>query len=229
MSNRGKGWNSLHEFGRYTVMGVILILGNGACVGVGGERIPVMHDSLSTPERQFSDGIVVERPAQDLRSNTSRVGRATITVFAITSGSVKTKDPVTDAVVEQIKDAFEAGGYHVTVADKDHARVANAPIVEVSIEDFYFRNYNWLWPIVPTWGGIELGLTVSQANGTVVYQRSFRGKGSSLCLSGHCAFKAATRQAMTELLNEIAVVSTTQEFRSALATPGGGASRGHSR
>ena len=56
------------------------------CVGIGGETIDLTHDELEAGSAR-SGHARLQTPATDLRG-TKRIGRATITVFAITSGSV---------------------------------------------------------------------------------------------------------------------------------------------
>ena len=87
----------------------------------------------------------------------------------------------------------------------------------VSIDEFHFKNYNWLWPYVPTWGLIGLTLSVRDANGDISFERSFTGKGRSHCLSGNCAFTGATKDAMTRLLDQIVEACSTPDFRDALS------------
>lgn len=192
------------------------LLTTTACVGIGGETISILHDSLPTPEQLASDEISLQTPAADQRADRGRIGRATITVFAITSGNIKTESPVTEAVIGPVEDALKTAGY--TVARVPAAEVAGSgtPSLEVSIKKFYFRNYNWVWPIVPTWGGVELGLQLKDARGQVVFDRSVRGSGTSVCLLGNCAFKAATRRAMNGVLADVIDATSGKEFQVAL-------------
>jgi hypothetical protein len=90
--------------------------------------------------------------------------------------------------------------------------------LKVNIKEFYFKNYNWLWPIVPTWGSIELGLTIENPDGKVLYEKSFHGGGTSYCLTGECAFGTATKEAMTEVLNKIVEECSGEEFHHAIKT-----------
>jgi hypothetical protein len=73
-------------------------------------------------------------------------------------------------------------------------------------------------PRVPTRGSIALELTMQNADGKVLYHRSFSGSGNSYCLTGDCAFGAATKEALTEVLNKIVAACSSEEFRHALKT-----------
>jgi hypothetical protein len=50
----------------------------------------------------------------------------------------------------------------------------------------------------------------------MVYFKLFRGSGNSFCLTGGCAFGAATKEALTEVLNQIVEACSSEEFRQAL-------------
>ena len=71
-------------------------------------------------------------------------------------------------------------------------------------------------PIVPTWGSVELQLVVDGPNGHRRFDKTFTGKGVSMCPLGKCAFKGATKKAMTSVLNAIVQAASTDEFKAAL-------------
>jgi hypothetical protein len=152
-------------------------------------------------------------------------------LFAITSGSITTTTPVAEQVVDQIRDALVSIGYQVDFtssrdeavdqmkdtlmslgyqvnstksnSSQNSARRKPSLKLKVAINDIYFRNYNWLFPLVPTWGDIKLTLVLEGARNNKLFEKSYEGGDHSLCLSGHCAFETATKGAMTELLNKI--------------------------
>ena len=185
------------------------------CVGIGGTQIQIAHDVLSTPKQSFSDSIVMQKSADDGRMG-GRIGHATITLFAIESGDVTSTYPLTEEVVTQVKQALESLGYQVTLVDSTHPVPNPSSILKVRINEFYFKNYNWIWPIVPTWGDIALDLTLHNPDGKMVYYKLFRGSGNSFCLTGGCAFGAATKEALTEVLNKIVEACSSEEFRQVL-------------
>jgi len=187
------------------------------CVGSGGTQVQIAHDALSTPKQSFSESIVMQKSADDGRVG-GRIGHATFTVFAIESGDVISTNPLTEEVVTQVKQALESLGYQVTLVDLTHPVPNPSSILKVRINEFYFKNYNWIWPIVPTWGSIALELTLQNPDGKVLYDKSFHGSGNSYCLTGECAFGAATKEALTEVLNKIVEACSSEEFRQALKT-----------
>lgn len=186
------------------------------CVGIGTTTIPLTHETLPTPEQRFSEHITMQKSADDLRARPGRIGHATVTLFAIESGTVKTTGSVPVEVVMQVKQALESLGYQVALVDSARPVAPTSPILKVTLKKFYFKNYNWLWPIVPTWGDIELGLTLEDSDGKTLFDKSFKGSGNSFCLTGGCAFESAAKEALTEVLSEIVKVCSTEEFRQAL-------------
>ena len=126
--------------------------------------------------------------------------------------------PLKEEVVAQVKQALESVGYQVTLVDSTHPVPNPSSILKLRINKYYFQNYNWLWPIVPTWGSIALELTIQNPNGKALYHRSFSGSGNSYCLTGECAFEAAMKEALTEVLNKIMEACSGDEFRHAVKT-----------
>lgn len=199
------------------VLGTLVWLSMG-CVGIGGEKIPVLHDELTSTTGGAGGPVFLALEADDVREQKGRIGRATFTVFAITTGSVTTEDPVVREVSEAIAAALTHAGYGVEILDRGHPGAPSGGLVVAEISEFWFKNYNWFWPIVPTWGDITLGLQISDAAGRRVYERRFEGGGTSFCLLGHCAFKAAVRRAMNDVLDQVVDAVSREDFQRALAT-----------
>jgi hypothetical protein len=198
------------------IIGGICLLGLIGCVGIGGETIKITHENFGAPTRQFTEQLQVSAPALDLRESKERIGRATFTAFAISTGSITTSSPVEDEIAREVKEAFEASGYKTALLTDGTLRVAANPLIKISINEFWFRNYNWLFPLVPTWGDLEITLAVENGAGKKLFERSLKGSGSSLCLQGNCAFEAAVGSAMTEVSNQIREMALSEEFRLAL-------------
>jgi len=191
------------------------------CVGIGGEQITLSHEALTAPTQKFTEKLTVEKPAADLREESDRIGRTTFTVFAISTGSVTTTSPVEEQIVEQIIDALSLLGYQVNknTGSLDSASTTVQPLtLKVALNEIWFKNYNWLFPIVPTWGDIKITLFLENSSGKKIFEKSYEGGGNSLCLSGHCAFNSATKEAMTELLNKINTDFSSQTIRDVIVS-----------
>lgn len=185
------------------------------CVGIGGERISLSHEPLATTSERYSEKLSIQKPADDLREEKDRIGRATITLFAITSGSITTTSPVEEQVVEKIRDALATLGYQVgSMETAQDATTEVSPLkLKVTLNKVWFRNYNWFFPLVPTSGDIKVTLLLENASGKKLFENSYEGSGSSLCLKGHCAFETATKKAMTEMLNKVIKEFSSQPVR----------------
>ena len=202
------------------VLGSALVFLSG-CVGMGGETIRLSHDDLGKPQSQFSETLNLKNPVEDLRLDRRRIGRATFTVFAITSGSIRTQESIEEEVLNEVKLALEAGGYPIKVVRGQAQTDGSAPtILKAAVHRLYFKNYNWLFPLVPTWGDIEISLRVENASGERVFRRSFIGSGSSFQLIGHDAFETATKEAMTEICQQIRDMARSEEFRQIIESVG---------
>lgn len=198
-------------------MSSILMTG---CVGIGGEQIALSHEALTMPTQKFSEKLTVENPATDLRKEKDRIGRATFTVFAITTGSITTTNPVGEQMVDQIIDALSSLGYE---ANKSTNSTANTNSTEqslklkIAINEIWFKNYNWTFPVVPTWGDIKITVSLENSSGKQIFEKSYQGEGNSFCLSGNCAFSNATKEAMTEVLNAVVSDFSSQTVRTLIA------------
>lgn len=193
----------------------ILLVPLTGCVGIGGEQIALMHEPLAAPSQRYTEKLSIQKPADDLREEKDRIGRATITVFAITSGSITTTSPVEEQVVEQIRDALASLGYQADLPDSGRDVTTQvAPLkLKVALNEIWFKNYNWFFPMVPTWGDMKVTLVLENAGGRKLFEKSYEGGGNSLCLTGHCAFETATKEAMTEVLNKITKEFSSQSVR----------------
>ena len=197
---------------------IVLLTG---CVGIGGEEISLSHEALATQTQKYNERLIVEKPAADLREEKGRIGRTTFTLFAITTGSVTTTSPVEEQIVEQITEALSLLGYQIkkdTNGLESTTSIVQPLTLKVVLNEIWFKNYNWIFPIVPTWGDIKITLILENSNGKKLFENSYEGGGSSLCLSGHCAFDNATKEAMTELLNKVILDFSSQTVRSVIVS-----------
>ncbi len=204
----------------WTLVCVSIVLLTG-CVGIGGEQIALSHKTLTAPTQKYTEKLTVEKTAADLREENDRIGRTTFTVFAISTGSVTTTSPVEEQIVEQIIDALSLLGYQInknTSGFENTSTTVQPLTLKVALNEIWFKNYNWLFPIVPTWGDIKITLFLENSRGKKLFEKSYEGGGSSLCLSGHCAFDSATKEATTELLNKINTDFSSQTVRDVIVS-----------
>jgi hypothetical protein len=185
-------------------------------VGCGpSHQMSLAHDVLATPQQRFPDHIVMQEQADDRRENPGQIGQKTATLFAIPNGSVETTNPVGIEVVMQVKEALESAGYQITLAEAPYSGPLPTNILKVQINEFHFKNYNWLAPLFFTWGNIALTLTLENPEGKVLFSKTFQQSGNSY-RPFEGGFDIAIKEALTEILNQIVNVSSTEEFRQAL-------------
>jgi hypothetical protein len=198
---------------------VVALLCTSLIMGLVGcalsHQMSLAHDVLATPQQRFSDHIVMQRQAEDRREVPGRIGHKTATLFAIESGSVETTNPVGIEIAMQVIEALESVGYQITLAEAPYSDPLPTNILKIQINEFYFKNYSWFAPLFFTWGNIALTLTLENHEGKVVFARTFQQKGdSNRPFEG--GFDVAIKEAMTEILNQIVKVSSTEEFRQVL-------------
>jgi len=161
----------------------------------------------------YGDSLAVEQAA---RGMPEVVGHGRFTVFAIEVAPVTfSNGPGAEVFMDQIEQTFEAAGYQVV----DASSAAAVPRVECQIDEFDFSNYTWLFPIVPTWGGIDLTLRLVDASGNVPWEKSYSGSSWNLWYS----FSSAVNGAAEKILEQVAEDARGQEFRRACC---GGAEQG---
>jgi hypothetical protein len=215
-------WTVISKKSPTVLLCSVMFLGLMGCVGIGGTQIHLAHDTLSTPNQNISESIHMQKFAEDRRETNWRIGHATLRGCVICHeteiGDLTTTDPITVEVVMQVKQALERIGYQVTLVDLAHPAPNPPSILKVNIKEFYFKNDNLFWPLVPTWGSIELELTIENSLGKVLYEKSFSGSGNSYCLTGECAFGTAMKEAMTEVLNKIVEECSGEVFHQAIKT-----------
>jgi hypothetical protein len=119
-------------------------------------------------------------------------------------------------MVNQIVDALSSLGYQANKSTNvltNTSKTLEPLILKVELNEIWFRNYNWIFPLVPTWGDIKITVFLENSKGKKIFEKAYQGGGSSLCLSGHCAFNNATKEAMTEVLNALVKDFSSQPVR----------------
>lgn len=107
-------------------------------------------------------------------------------------------------------------GYKVEVVETD--AVPREPVLKCQVDRFYFNNYTWLAPIVPTWGSAALTTTLGSSDGRVLWSRSFKGRG--VMLNFFNGYTSAANTSMQKILNKTVEAFASDEFRRALTSTG---------
>ena len=142
------------------------------------------------------------------RGMPSRVGSGTFTVFAIPIAPVSiTNGPGERLVMDQLKQTIATAGYRVV----DSTAAPGAPVLQCGVNRFSFKNYTWLFPLVFTWGGIELDLKLVDAAGATRWQQTYASRSSNMTYS----FDRAVNSAMSDILQKVARDVSSDGFQQA--------------
>jgi hypothetical protein len=139
------------------------------------------------------------------------VGRAH-TVFYIPTKRVRIDGDAGEELMKTVKRALELAGYRVRL---EGSTTANLPLVRCRVSEFWFSNYTWMFPFVPTWGTARLTLT-AESNQGVRWSRSFSAHAFSA--RPFDGFSAAANDAMGIILGEMVDAFTSDEFYYAVVT-----------
>ena len=144
---------------------------------------------------------------QEVRGMPTPIGHGTFTLFAIKIAPVRISNgSAPEVFMEQIHKTFEAAGFRVVSAADD-----SAPTVECVVKKFNFKNYTWLFPIVPTWGGIDIDLRLTHPEGRRLWQESYSGGSWNLWYSFSSAVNSSTEEVLEAIFEDI----TGSEFQQA--------------
>lgn len=116
---------------------------------------------------QFHDKLAANDIAYGMPSP---IGYGRFSLFAIRTTPIRVSngDPA-KLLMDEFKDALEARGYEVAAPTEAPA----APIFECRVRRFEFTNFTWLFPLVFTWGDIELDLALTDSDGNDLWTRSY--------------------------------------------------------
>ncbi len=183
------------------VIGVALA-GSGGSVNLG-------HGTLGAPPRRFTDTVQMARASEGIDG---KVGWGRFTVFAIPIVPVYIEGNGNEKVMDQIRDALQQVGYSPAFGSSGVA--ATGPVLKCKVNKFWFSNYTWLFPFVPTWGGIELTTNLVLPSGSTVWSRNFSGSGFTANFFN--GYTSAANQSMTKILNDMVREFASDEFHRAL-------------
>jgi hypothetical protein len=142
-----------------------------------------------------------------------RVGWGRISLFYIPCVPIHIQGDANQEVMNQVRDALQQAGYKVSVVDAKAP--AGTPELNCTVDTFWFNNYTWLFPFVPTWGDIDLTLRLQRLGGQVAWQENFHGHGWSANFFD--GYSSAANEAMTTILNQMVDAFASDDFHKALA------------
>ncbi len=141
-----------------------------------------------------------------------RVGWGRFTVFYIPLIPIHITGDDNAEVASQIQTALEKAGYSVTSAAPESER--SGPVLRGDVETFWFNNYTWFFPIVPTWGNIDIKLRLESADGKSLWSRTFHGGGSTFNFFN--GYTIAANEAMNQILNDMVTEFASEDLQRVL-------------
>lgn len=195
-------WNVVRKAGMPWALTIALLVGNGCSVALRDSQ-------LAAPPRQYSDPIAMRSRAEGIGQ---QVGWGRFTVFSIGTKAVRMVGDGNEEVMKQVRRALEHVGYKVEVVHPQ-ARV-DTPVLSCRAKKFWFNNYTWAFPFVPTWGGMQLELTLLSADGKVLWSREFTGSGRTLNFFN--GYTIAANKAMKQVLDQMVEAFAGDEFHRVL-------------
>lgn len=123
-----------------------------------------------------SNGVVTT--AQKAEGVDGKVGWGRITMFYIPVVPIFVEGDANELVMDQVRRALRASGHQIAVHPEGTSQ--SGLVVKAKVDDFWFNNYTWFFPLVPTWGSVKVAISVVDPRGNPVWTKSFDGSGITL-------------------------------------------------
>ncbi|MDX1960277.1 MAG: hypothetical protein SFU98_17035 [Leptospiraceae bacterium] len=202
----------------FSILYLILLIN---CVGMNGVVIPLSHAEIPKSKQKMSGKLSVERPATDSRPDRENIGKATFSLFAIPVGDISTTSPVGEQMADLIFEELTSLGYQVDKSQNDKSDKSKNDgriKLKIIINELWFENYNWFYPIVPTWGDIRISVSLENTKGKKIFEKSYIGEGKSYCLPAECGFSDAIKEAMTQIMQDFTSDFSSQKVQASITS-----------
>lgn len=178
-----------------------------------GCSIALKKPNLIPPPQHYADQVVTNSRAEGIEG---KVGWGRLTVFYIPVVPIHIQGDGNQQVMELVRDALRQVGY--TVYSTEPGSPTAGYVLDCRVEEFWFNNYTWLFPFVPTWGSVRLNVALRSANGQTVWSQPFSSSGFTANFFD--GYSIAANEAMEEILNEMVVAFASEDFRNSLGQAG---------
>lgn len=136
------------------------------------------------------------------------IGHGTFSLFAISVADITiTNGPGGQLVMDSIKQTLRSAGYSVI----DVTQPRSTPVLECNVIYINFKNYTWGFPIVPTWGSMDVSIRLVDTTGNSKWARTYHGSSWNLTYS----FDSAVNSSMEKILGQFAMDATDSSFQKA--------------
>ena len=155
----------------------------------------LQNKELISPDQLRSGDVNIRSLATGFSGG--RVGFGRLSLLYIPVAPVRIESNEANDLMNTIRDALIVSGYDVSVTDDLEA----SPVLKAHVNEVKFNNYTWAAPLIPTFGSIDVTLTLESEEGLVLWEKGFSGGGTSWNLFN--GFNVAAREVMTRLGNEM--------------------------
>ena len=183
----------------------------GIALLASGCSITPSHKELKRPATLAHGNVTTAASATGMPSG--KVGWGRITLFAIPVAPVHVEGDASRDTMNFVRDALTTAGYTVSTAESSVP--ASGPLLTVGIKQYKFNNYTWLAPLIFSWGRIELDATLRGTDDSVLWSKSYLGKGTSVHITQ--GFTNSAEKCMTRVLDQMVVDFGSPAFTGALA------------
>ncbi len=182
----------------------VLLLGTAGC-----SITQLTHAELDDPPTLQSGIVNVDEKASGFSGG--RVGWGRLSVFAIPVAPIKIESDEASDLMQVVATALTTAGYTV----ESEESTARSPLVRAQVNKISFNNYTWLVPLVPTWGKINVTLSLEAPDGTVLWTADVEGSGSTLNFTD--GYNVAATKSVTRLANSMVVAFGDGAFAAAVS------------
>lgn len=144
-----------------------------------------------------------------------KAGWGRFTPFYIPIVPVYVEGDANELVMEQVRKSLRASGNAVAVTTE--SGTYEGPVVNAKVEQFWFNNYTYFFPLVPTWGNVAILVTVDTKDGAQLWRKTFEGNGFTLNFFN--GYTSSSDQSWEKIAAEMTAAFSTPEFKAMFASP----------
>ncbi len=191
---------------RSTILKLVVVF-SFSVSGVGCSIAPLSHGGLELHEATRSGEINIAEKASGLDGG--KVGWGRLTPFAIPVAPVYVKGDESADLMNNIKEALVLSGYTAnTVLDSVEGN--GSPILHALVNKKRYSNYTYFAPLVPTWGGMDVTLSLVRQDGETVWEHNFKGGGFTMNFFD--GYNIVSKKSMTKILDKMVIAFSTDDF-----------------
>lgn len=176
-----------------------------ALISLAGCSVTLRSGQLISPAGEYHNPIVVAEKAEKMHNT---VGLVHFTLLFIPVGPVTVEGEADQELMRVMGEAVKRMGYEVR-SPAQAADCPDCPRLSVTVNRFAFHDYTWFFPMVFTWGTINLDVKVADPGGRTLWTKTYEAKASN----SEMEFDPAVNEALNKILNEMIRDMATREFQ----------------